>query len=205
MGCGVTIVMSDSGGNQWLLGVADDGALTTTATSGMSVSIPILADVAYQFSWTLGVTTLGQLTTTQGGIALLSQNTNLLLGSPNNFYYYMAIAVGGIPQTTFTNIPALTPIVVGELFNGDLLAMYPKASQPGGIGTPVTDPVQTVTEQNGRFRPGCGHSIMSYDCIMSSVNCTPTMVIRCPVCGYVQRLMAPADFYNNTTNPILQA
>lgn len=92
----------------------------------------------------------------------------------------------------------------------------PTPSQPGGIGTPVTDPTQKVDEHTGMFAPGCGHSINSYDIKQMAVNVpsgaygvgfygtgaygtgvtvsTPMKVACCPVCGWVQAILPIQTF-----------
>lgn len=87
----------------------------------------------------------------------------------------------------------------------------PTPKQPGGIGTPVTDPAQKVDEKTGMFAPGCGHFINSYNIQQMTVyvasgafgvglfgtglfgvgTLVPTAkkVATCPMCGYVQQIL----------------
>jgi hypothetical protein len=95
----------------------------------------------------------------------------------------------------------------------------PTPKQPGGVGTPVTDPIQQVDEKTGMFAPGCGHYINSYDIKQMSVDQVVAgfgrgrfgsgpfgagqtkpvamKVACCPVCGYVQQILPVADFDGN--------
>lgn len=50
--------------------------------------------------------------------------------------------------------------VVGELFGSDLVGIIPQpVLQPGGPGTPVTQPTQTIGSLNGQWFNPCGHSV----------------------------------------------
>lgn len=82
---------------------------------------------------------------------------------------------------------------------GDLIPIpyLPKPSQPGGPGTPITDPVQTVYEKNGFYYPGCGHSINSYDVVREAVDGIPSAIARCPICGWVEIIFTPASLFDN--------
>lgn len=94
--------------------------------------------------------------------------------------------------------------VIGGLYLSPTRS-YPIPLQPGGPGTPVTAPTQpanpnekTVTvyigppqEHVGRFYPGCGHSIMSYEIVLVAVGGAPAALVVCPLCGYVQNIYQP--------------
>lgn len=91
--------------------------------------------------------------------------------------------------------------VIGEL----LPVLYlPKSDQPGGIGTVVTDPTQTVEEQNGLYHPGCGHSVNSYDVSRAAVGGITSAIVKCPICGYVEAIFTPASLFDNLPD-VLQA
>jgi len=80
----------------------------------------------------------------------------------------------------------------------------PAYTQPGGPGTP-TIPTQPPSQQPptvpyyvgppqehlGRFYPGCGHSIMSYEVAQDTVNGAPAALVLCPLCGYIQNIYQP--------------
>lgn len=94
---------------------------------------------------------------------------------------------------------------------------YPQAQQPGGPGTPVTAPNQPAAaspplpnpypptipvyvglpqEKLGRFFPGCGHSINSWEVVLSEVDGQPSQpcaLVLCPLCGYIQNIYSPAN------------
>lgn len=70
----------------------------------------------------------------------------------------------------------------------------PKPSQPGGVGTPVVDPVQQPGEQTGMFFAGCGHSFASYNIQQGSVGGVAKKVATCPLCGYVQAILSVSQF-----------
>jgi hypothetical protein len=110
--------------------------------------------------------------------------------------------------------------VVGELLP---VPYVPAPEQPGGVGTPVTDPVQMVSEKNGFYYPACGHSINSYDVSCEVAGGAPygagpygagnysqqgqaSAIVKCPICGYVQQIITPASaFYNMPGQQILLA
>ena len=82
---------------------------------------------------------------------------------------------------------------------GQLLPIpyLPTPSQPGGPGTPITDPVQVFSEKNGYYYPGCGHSINSYDVVGDSVGGVPSAIVRCPLCGFIQKIFTPRSLFDN--------
>lgn len=83
---------------------------------------------------------------------------------------------------------------------------YPIPTQPGGPGTPtvpaqppveetrvVTQPpyVGPPQEHLGRFFPGCGHSIMSYEIARTTIGGAPAALVLCPLCNYIQNIYQP--------------
>lgn len=80
--------------------------------------------------------------------------------------------------------------VVGELYRPPGTFRQP-CIQPGGVGTPVTDPTQTVEERTGKFAPACGHSINSWDIFRAAVGGVPSALITCPLCWYIQSIVTP--------------
>jgi hypothetical protein len=93
---------------------------------------------------------------------------------------------------------------------------FPK--QPGGIGTPVTDPVQKPDEKTGMFTAGCGHWFNNYNIQQSSIasgsapygsgnygdngygvsgSRVAVKLACCPLCGYVQQILPVATFDND--------
>lgn len=102
-------------------------------------------------------------------------------------------------------------IQVGEIHKNNIA--YPPAKQPGGLGTPVTDPKQQLgstspnkpdilfpmNEYTGRFRAGCGHSFNNFEVLKEAVNGIPSALIVCPLCKYVTRIVTPYDLIQNNT------
>ncbi len=77
-------------------------------------------------------------------------------------------------------------------------------AQPGGVGTPVTDPTNSVGEINGKFFPGCGHSINHWDIEQVVEGGTAKKLIKCPQCGYVQSIK-PLSVVNDNDGGIIIA
>lgn len=69
---------------------------------------------------------------------------------------------------------------------------FPK--QPGGIGTPVTDPTQKVDERTGMFVAGCNHWFNSFNIQQGSVGGVAMKLACCPVCGYLQQILPVVTF-----------
>lgn len=100
---------------------------------------------------------------------------------------------------------------VGEIHKNNIA--YPPAKQPGGLGTPVTDPKQQLgstspnkpdilfpmNEYTGRFRAGCGHSFNNFEVLKEAVNGIPSALIVCPLCKYVTRIVTPYDLIQDNT------
>lgn len=80
---------------------------------------------------------------------------------------------------------------IGQLFPEDY---QPFPKQPGGQGTPVTDPVQQVDEKCGMFTGGCGHWFNSWCIRQGSVGGVPMKLTCCPLCGYLQAILPVAKF-----------
>lgn len=87
---------------------------------------------------------------------------------------------------------------------------YPPFVQPGGPGTPTspTQPPQpqppTVPvyvgppqEHLGRFFPGCGHSIMSWEVASVTVGGAPAKALLCPLCSYIQNIYQPPSLLDS--------
>ena len=88
---------------------------------------------------------------------------------------------------------------MADPFLGELLPVpyVPTPSQPGGPGTVVTDPVQNIQELNGYYHPGCGHSVNSYDVARAAVGGIPSAIVKCPICGYVEKIFTPYTLFDN--------
>lgn len=82
---------------------------------------------------------------------------------------------------------------------GDLRTRsYLPACKQDPVTKVVTDPVQTVQEKTGRFYPGCGHSINSFEILFEKVAGVKKALIVCPICGYIQRIADPAEVADDT-------
>jgi hypothetical protein len=77
------------------------------------------------------------------------------------------------------------------------VSFVPPPYQPGGPGTPVVFPFETVNnflnEKTGMFYPGCGHSIMHWEIAWCSVGGVPSAIVKCPLCGYINSIWTPAS------------
>lgn len=105
--------------------------------------------------------------------------------------------------------------VIGQLLPE---AYQPFPKQPGGIGTPVTDPTQRVDERTGMFTAGCQHWFNNYNMQQVAIGAgvatttygsqtygkdfygerrTPGSAQKlacCPMCGYIQQILPVAKF-----------
>lgn len=81
------------------------------------------------------------------------------------------------------------------------VSFIPQPYQPGGPGTPVVFPFQTVNnfldEKTGRFFPGCGHSIMNWEISWDSLGGQPVALVKCPLCGWINSIWVPASLIEN--------
>lgn len=95
-----------------------------------------------------------------------------------------------MPTTPNTEFP-----VMGGLYGWDYLNMSPQPIlQPGGVGTPVTQPVQTIGEHNGQYVFGCGHSVNHAEYFQyADAQGTRWSGVRCPLCFYVVQTEIPPE------------
>lgn len=92
------VYLQDSGGGVWLLGVTNNGQITTAKqpSGTASVTAYALQDISIQKAWNLSVTTTGLLQTTAiAGEVCVNQ---ILVNAPNGFLYAIKIS-NGILQT----------------------------------------------------------------------------------------------------------
>lgn len=83
---------------------------------------------------------------------------------------------------------------------------YSRFTQPGGPGSPTSPTQPPETEANvptvppyvgapqehlGRFFPGCGHSIMSWEVAFDTVAGRPAALLLCPLCAFIQSIYQP--------------
>jgi hypothetical protein len=199
-GCGLSYALRDSFGRGWKMDLDPTLQIRLTYISDNYGQTLVLranddAPVAYRIDVSLaGMLQVWSATYNEslpkeiglsGGV---SQRCNLIVDASGLLY---TVFVGQTPQP-----------VIGQLLPQE--EGYPPAFQPGGTGTPVIMPAQTVGEKRGRWFLGCGHSVNAMDIRFQSVACTPSALLCCPYCLYLQRIVTPAsDIYNNLTNPII--
>lgn len=95
-------------------------------------------------------------------------------------------------------LPPFSSTVLGRLFPVDYI---PKPQQPGGPGTPVTAPTETIGELAAGFlKPGCTHSPNHWEIVRESYGGIAYVIFKCPTCGYVQKFMKASD-YDGSTDP----
>lgn len=120
------IVLQSANGNYWLLGVDDDGALTTTLTTDTTyLTTLVLADSANQ-NWNIGVADDGAITTDQSGA---SADADPILASSMGFQYQLAVETNGAVTTTPTFAPSVRPIIPGMR-----VPVYPEVNGVTGLG-----------------------------------------------------------------------
>lgn len=178
----MSTILQDANSQKWLLGVTDAGELTTTAVGSGTVSAPVLIDVLATVAFVLGVDTGGLLTL---DVASASGVGCVDLVSPNGTAYdLMVTALGELVLYYGTSA-----LEVGQLYpqNG----AYPRQAQPGGIGTPVTSPVQSINEKTGRYASGCGHFFNNWDVRKAAICQSAVALICCPICLYIQTIIRP--------------
>ena len=82
------------------------------------------------------------------------------------------------------------------------VSWLPPPYQPGGPGTPVIFPAETVNtqlnEKTGMFFPGCGHSIMHWEISWDSLGGQPVALVKCPLCGWINSIWNPASLIEDT-------
>lgn len=109
------------------------------------------------------------------------------------FLASMSSFSGSVLGTVFTFAQSL----IGRLFP---VSYIPQPQQPGGIGTPVTMPTETIGEQLAGFlRPGCNHATNHWEIVRLSHAGVSYVLKKCPTCGYVQDVMLASDYDNQTT------
>jgi len=192
------VYLQDSGSTIHRLGVTNNGLLQTNTGFTGTVIAPHLRDPARDV-WLLGVNTSGLLTLTPVSEPLIFVDICGLVSPDGNGWGPFGINANG--QLTLGDDGSV--VVVGQLV-GHLIYVV-GAQQPGGIGTAVTDPTQTVNEATGRFRPGCGHSINNYEVLQQSYAGCPAVLVTCPICSFLQKIITPASALHDPENDLLLA
>lgn len=119
-------------------------------------------------------------------------------------YWKLIVDGNGLLYTKLQSAGTPDPVI------GQLLPMpqgYAAPLQPGGIGTVVTSPAQTVNEAGmGRYRSGCGHGFNNWEIIKQKIACGQSALICCPTCRYLQRIITPYEaIHDIVANQLIQA
>jgi hypothetical protein len=206
MSLATSLSLQSPNGQIWKLGVTTSGLLQTSLVgSGTAVS-PIFRDSDGSGTfWRLGVDNNGLLTTTQVMASLAtSQNFWRLYDAAGIDWLVCINSQGDLLSAHGCMPPFAGSVQIGELVPS-VVGSYPPAEQPGGIGTVVTDPTQQPDEMTGLWFFGCGHSFVHMDIRIQAQNGCPVALVRCPVCGYVQRIISPASELHSEANQVVLA
>lgn len=201
--------------------IAIDGDVFATGAGNAQDSGQITTTQPYEilFGYEAGNSVLGQVSVA-AGVGWIAMET-----SPIDFLtqYMVQPNPGKFNSTTSTTsskggtcswveevVALFNPnIQVGEVHKNNIA--YPPAKQPGGLGTPVTDPKQQLgspsplkpdvlfpmNEYTGRFRAGCGHSFNNFEVLKEGIQGVPSAIIVCPLCKYVARIVTPYDLIHD--------
>lgn len=200
MSCSIQTVLAATDNSLWQLGITTLGSLTTTSISAGAGQSLILTDIlGQQNCFQITVTPLGVLQTTKLAQFNPSAVQRLALEDSGNGNWYMQITANGILQTLPAN--DVSNLQIGQLFPSDDTG--PVCFQPGGIGTPVTMPVQTPGEHSGQWILPCSHSVNMFMVQSANIGCVagPSALLTCPICGYIFRVIAPfSAIYGNSNS-----
>lgn len=105
------IELRSANGTVFLLGVDDDGALTTTLTLDTTFVKTLILQDANAINWQIGVDNDGALTSVLSTSG--TSSTNPVLPSPLGFQYQMAVETNGTISTTGSFAPDVSPIIPG--------------------------------------------------------------------------------------------
>lgn len=194
------LIVNDDKGNTWQLSALTTGQLTATPTGNRGPIVPTL------FGDSLGTPVYELKIINDGQLAAFLRvgipdaiSLNLLTEQPGVFAALSIFA--GIPRITLQNFN--DAIVVGQIIVRD--GSYPAPVQPGGIGTPVTSPVQTDGEKLGLWVAGCQHWFNHWDVHTCALSGVQSALICCPLCSYVQRIITPYSDIHTDANMIIFA
>jgi hypothetical protein len=201
------IYLLDSGGSAWLIGVINDGQLTTTKTVAplnQPLNGVILQDIAAPTRyWTVGVLPSGLLT---ASLTLSPTNQNkIILQAPNLIVWFLKVRGFMFGGQLYANLQTVA------CFDWTVGAQYdPKWnnvnwSQPGGVGTVVLPgPVNQLwanypvpggffSELTGLWTAFCGHWFDA-PMIQEAQDCATgqnVALVCCPVCSGIQYAITP--------------
>ena len=190
-----------------------DSASAGTGVGNAQDSGPITTQKAYEFLFGYEGAPTGQNTITPGPgwtqaevepQRLLTQYRSVNGQGTFNSTTTTTSGKGGGPAWVEEIIAFFSPdFQVGELYTPS--GSYPVPSQPGGINTPVTMPVQTDGEKIGLWVAGCQHWFNHWNVYSAAVGGVTSALICCPVCGYIQRIITPYSAIHSDANMILFA
>lgn len=193
--------LNDDKGNTYQLSCnAQGNLLATFVSAGLGQPLYMAESSPSTVVYEVRITGTGQLSLflapNQTGPAKIELST----GTPSGFFILRVFS--GVLQ--LSPDPAfLQVIVVGQLLVGD--GAYPPPLQPGGIGTPVTSPIQTDGEKLGLWTGGCGHWWNHFDLRSVQINGVTSCLVVCPICLYVLRIIQPYSAIHSDQNAIIFA
>lgn len=146
------ILLLDPNNFLWLVGVTNQGNLTTTQTGVQFALVnPILND-SNHIGWQISANTLGEIVSTETGPALTVPNMRMV--APNGLVYNMGVNTQGMMTTTLV---------------------------PGQFGTSIPTPIDVSMSQwpdsIGVICPTCGNAIVSVRADFSCWCCACNMFV----------------------------
>ena len=201
------IYLLDSGGSAWLIGVINDGQLTTTKTVAplnQPLNGVILQDISAPTRyWTIGVLPSGLLT---ASLTLSPTNQNkIILQAPNLIVWFLKVRGFIFSGTLYANLQTVA------CFDWTVGAQYDQKwnnvnwSQPGGPSTIVFPQQQNnvwpqypvgggfFSELTGLWVAGCGHW-QDYPTVIQAQDCASgqnVALVVCSLCSYIQYAIEP--------------
>ena len=207
MACGLSFALKASDGQCWRMTMNAAGQMVATLITDAS---PVVLKDYYGTLSAYSIDVVnGMLTTTTAGYsASLPSGKNM--SDPAGSTWTLLVDQNGLLYTLLSGAAA-PAVVIGQCLGN---AEYPPVVQPV-IGQPPTAPVQSKgggplysplpDEETGKFSFGCAHWANHIDVRRQAVNCTPSILLTCPVCGWLQRTMTVADFYDQVNNAVTVA
>lgn len=197
-------LINDNAGGSWQLSANPNGSISLVFNVAAPVS-PLL--IAEYRSPNAAPAAIYELKFVPGmGLALFfSSGTDVPQGisidtSTNPNVFLLQVVQGNL-QLLVANLGA--DLAVGQLMPND--GSYPIAVQGGGLGTPVTNILQTQGEMLGLWVAGCGHWFNNYDVRFAEVGGVPSALVCCPLCLFIQRIISPASEVYSEANAIIFA
>jgi hypothetical protein len=188
-------ILTDSSSNNWLLGVTDAGAYTTTPTGTIGVNQILLQDTITSVIWAMTVSTLGALTVTLSSGSALPY---IPVNSPDGTQWGIAVVNGAI--STILALAGITGVGCNPLLRDPLNRFWALGVLDNGqLTTTLTSivplfqngPILTVNQQNNwQLSADIQGRIVS-----TNLNYQPTIQLNLP---YIP-LLSPSGFAWNLT------